>query len=186
MVRVWTLDELVDRVHRALAAEYPGAPNGRVRDLPDRRAIRWYTTTGLVDRPLAMRGRSALYGNRHLLQLVAVKRRQAQGRTLAQIQVELAGASDAELTELARVPDGLLDGGAAGDAGPVRTRFWAARPAPAGPPERAVGGVALGRGVLLILPGQPTERERREIAAAAEPLMDLLAERGLLEKGDPT
>jgi hypothetical protein len=46
--------------------------------------------------------------------------------------------------------------------------------------------VALGRGVLLILPGQPTERERREIAAAAEPLMDLLAERGLLEKGDPT
>src|SRR4051795_208637 len=103
VVGVWTMDELVERVGRALAAEYPGAPNGRVRDLPDRRAIRWYTTTGLVDRPLAMRGRAALYGNRHLLQLVAVKRRQAQGRTLAQIQLELAGASDAELTELARV-----------------------------------------------------------------------------------
>ena len=188
---MWTLDELVDRVHSALAAEYPGAPNGRVRDLPDRRAVRWYTTTGLVDRPLAMRGRSALYGNRHLLQLVAVKRRQAQGRTLAEIQAELAGATDAELSDLARVPDRLLDAGADGDPGPVRTRFWAAQPAAAAvqaaaADERTVGAVALGRGVVLVLPGQPTDRERREIAAAARPLMDLLAERGLLEKGDPT
>ena len=198
MVHVWTLDELVDRVHRALAAEYPGAPNGRVRDLPDRRAIRWYTTTGLVDRPLAMRGRSALYGNRHLLQLVAVKRRQAQGRTLAEIQAELAGATDAELNDLARVPDRLLDAGAT-DTGPARPRFWAAQPATAGSPATAaspapadeagpapVGAVALGRGAVLVLPGQPTDRERREIAAAARPLIDLLAERGLLEKGDPT
>jgi hypothetical protein len=178
------LDELVDRVHRALAAEYPGAPNGRVRDLPDRRAVRWYTTTGLVDRPLAMRGRSALYGNRHLLQLVAVKRRQAEGRTLAEIQAELAGATDAELSDLARVPDGLLGAGPDGDPRPVRTRFWAAPPA-AAPDEPAVGAVALGAGVVLVLPGQPTDGQRREIAAAARPLMDLLAERGLLEKGDP-
>ena len=187
---MWTLDELVDRVHSALAAEYPGAPNGRVRDLPDRRAVRWYTTTGLVDRPLAMRGRSALYGNRHLLQLVAVKRRQAQGRTLAEIQAELAGATDAELSDLARVPDRLLDAGTDGDPGPVRTRFWAVQPAPAEAPERAaapepaVGAVALGRGVVLVLPGQPTDGDRREIAAAARPLMDLLAERGLLDADD--
>ncbi|MCW2643849.1 MAG: hypothetical protein JWP76_6155, partial [Dactylosporangium sp.] len=87
---MWTLDELLDRVRAALAeAEYPGAPNGRVRDVPDRRAVRWYATTGLVDRPAAMRGRQALYGPRHLLQLVAVKRRQAEGRSLAQIQAEL-------------------------------------------------------------------------------------------------
>src|SRR5918993_4904427 len=106
---MWTLDELVERVGRSLAAaEYSGAPNNRVRDLPDRRAIRWYTTTGLVDRPLGMRGRTALYGPRHLLQLVAVKRRQAEGRTLAEIQVELSGASDEALAAVARVPDELL------------------------------------------------------------------------------
>src|SRR4051812_50166558 len=79
VVDVWTLDELVERVRQALAAEYPGAPNGRVRDLPDRRSIRWYTTTGLVDRPAGLRGRTALYGSRHLLQIVAGKRRQAPG-----------------------------------------------------------------------------------------------------------
>src|ERR671928_1747267 len=98
------MDELVERVREALAEEYPGAPNGRVRDLPDRRAIRWYTTTGLVDRPLGMRGRTALYGRRHLLQLVAIKRRQAAGRSLSQIQQELLGLSNSALGQLAQLP----------------------------------------------------------------------------------
>ena len=211
---MWTLDELVERVRRALAAEYPGAPNGRVRDLPDRRAIRWYTTTGLVDRPLGMRGRTALYGSRHLLQLVALKRRQAEGRTLAEIQAELAGAADDALAGVARVPADLLvmNDGPQPDLAP-RGRFWAAaapaaataaaapaaatavaataaHAAPGNAPDsapRSVGGVALGRGAILVLPGQPTEDERAAIAAAARPLMELLAERGLLkpEIGSP-
>ena len=63
MVAEWTLDELVRRVTAALAGgAYPGAPNGRVRDVPDRRAVRWYATIGLVDRPAGTRGRTALYG----------------------------------------------------------------------------------------------------------------------------
>ncbi len=200
---MWTLDELVDRVRRALAAEYSGAPNNRVRDLPDRRAIRWYTTTGLVDRPLGMRGRAALYGPRHLLQLVALKRRQAEGRTLAEIQAELAGASDAALADVARVPADLLTAGGPGPDvdGPVRARFWAtpaatapvaaaAARATAAPttPAVPVGGVALGRGAILVLPGLPTDADRAAIAAAARPLMALLTERGLLntEDGSPS
>jgi DNA-binding transcriptional MerR regulator len=196
------MDELVDRVRRALAAEYPGAPNGRVRDVPDRRAIRWYTTTGLVDRPAGMLGRNALYGPRHLLQIVALKRRQAEGLSLAQIQAELAGAGDEELTRVARVPDELLvaDGRAPDPAaGPVRPRFWAAapvlaaEPAPAeatpapaaGTPPDAVGGVALGGGAILVLPQLPTADDRAAIAAAAAPLLDLLAARGLTTATTP-
>ena len=189
---VWTMDELVERVRQALAAEYPGAPNGRVRDMPDRRAIRWYTTTGLVDRPAGMRGRTALYGPRHLLQLVAVKRRQAQGHSLAAIQAELAGATDAELAIAARVPEGLLtpDADAAPTEGPVRSRFWATAPpaaarslvvAPAPDPvARPVGGVALGGGAILVLPVRPDAADYAAIATAARPLLDLLAARGLL------
>jgi hypothetical protein len=209
---VWTIDELVERVRRALAAEYSGAPNGRVRDVPDRRAIRWYTTTGLVDRPVGMRGRTALYAPRHLLQIVAVKRRQAQGRSLAEIQAELAGATDEALTLVARVPEGLLEAGspAADPAdGPARTRFWAAAataaPSPAVPSRAApspaasvsaaaekqtlvgraseaaaMGGVALGGGAILVVPGIPTAGDRAAIAAATGPLLDLLADRGLL------
>src|SRR5919106_2977465 len=100
----WTLDELAERVDAALAVDYPGQPSGRVRDVPDRRAIRWYTTIGLVDRPAAMRGRPALYGPRHLLQLVAVKRLQARGLPLVAIQAQLAGATDAQLARVAQVP----------------------------------------------------------------------------------
>src|SRR5919206_1626591 len=101
----WTLDELAERVGAALAVDYAGQPSGRVRDVPDRRAIRWYTTIGLVDRPLAHRGRTALYGPRHLLQLVAVKRLQAKGLSLVAIQQELAGATDSQLARIARLPE---------------------------------------------------------------------------------
>jgi len=100
----WTLDELAERVDAALAVDYHGQSSGRVRDVPDRRAIRWYTTIGLIDRPVAHRGRTALYGPRHLLQLVAVKRLQARGLPLVAIQQELAGATDSELGRVARVP----------------------------------------------------------------------------------
>jgi DNA-binding transcriptional MerR regulator len=144
----WTIGELAARVAAALDDGYPGAPNGRVRNLPDARAIRWYATIGLVDRPSAMRGRTALYGPRHLLQLVAIKRRQAQGRTIAEIQEELAGAGETTLRTIAEVPDALLSPDVEPAATPPNhppdapadrsARFWAERPAEAtGPPPRA-------------------------------------------------
>jgi len=100
----WTLDGLTRRVADALSVDYDGQASGRVRDVPDQRVIRWYTTLGLVDRPAAMRGRTALYGPRHLRQLVAIKRLQARGLSLAAVQAELAGASEADLEQIAQVP----------------------------------------------------------------------------------
>ena len=94
----WTLEELVQRAARALVAADVRVANGRVTEVPDARLIRWYATIGLVDRPV-MRGRVAHYGERHLLQLVAVKRLQAQGLPLAEIQHRLAGATDATLRD---------------------------------------------------------------------------------------
>ncbi len=127
---------------------YPGAPNGRVRELPDRRVVRWYTTTGLIDRPV-MQGRTALYGTRHLLQVVAVKRRQAEGRSLAEIQAELAGATDETLRRVAAVSDELTAVDSARPPEPPaaarpgrRARFWADRPAA---PEAAASDSRRGR-----------------------------------------
>jgi MerR HTH family regulatory protein len=170
---MWTLDELAARVAAALASaadagDYPGAPNGRVRDVPDRRAIRWYATVGLLDRPAGARGRTALYGPRHLQQLVAIKRRQAQGRSLAEIQAELLGATDATLRRVAQVPDAVVDGA------PV--------PPPAPEPDTVnlLSGVPLDRGAVLLLPAAPGPGDVAAIRAAARPLLDLLANRGLL------
>lgn len=105
----WTLDELARRAGQALAADAVHAPNGRVRERPDGRAIRWYATIGLVDRPFTGPGRAARYGPRHLLQLVAVKRLQALGQSLAQIQAELTGATDTTLHRIARLPSDLAE-----------------------------------------------------------------------------
>src|SRR5438876_6270293 len=98
------LDDLCSQVALALSVDYDGAPNERIRDVPDRRTIRYYTTLGLIDRPRAMRGRTALYGRRHVLQLVTIKRWQGHGLSLSEIQQRLLGLSDAELERLARVP----------------------------------------------------------------------------------
>jgi DNA-binding transcriptional MerR regulator len=141
----WTLDELAERVDTALAVDYSGPPSGRVRAVPDRRAIRWYTTIGLIDRPVAHRGRTALYGPRHLLQLVAVKRLQARGLPLVAIQQELAGATDSQLARVARLPEGVAPGPAVsashGDGlsgtGQAGSRTAAAAPATRGKVWRA-------------------------------------------------
>lgn len=203
----WTLDELVRRVAVGLAdPAYPGAPNGRVRELPDRRAVRWYTTTGLVDRP-AMQGRTALYGPRQLLQVIAVKRRQAEGRSLAEIQAELSGAPDETLRRVAAVPDDVLAAPSEPPASvretpeatacrgpdthareksrtPRRSRFWAEHPAAGADTVKTLSAVTLPGGALLMLPaehgGRPDEDDIHAIHEAARPLLDLLADRGLL------
>jgi hypothetical protein len=140
------MDELVEKVREALAAEYPGAPNGRVRDVPDRRAIRWYTTIGLVDKPLGMRGRTALYGARHLQQLVAIKRLQAEGRSLAQIQSDFTWLSPQGLGEVSQVPPALMaDTGTLGpELSGRHARFWADAPAPSPPQPVALDDLPSG------------------------------------------
>ncbi|WP_084258639.1 helix-turn-helix domain-containing protein [Microtetraspora malaysiensis] len=146
MEGTWTIGELAERAAALLGAG--PRPNGRVRDVPNARLIRWYATIGLLDPPLARRGRVALYGRRHLLQLVAIKRRQAEGRSIAEIQTELAGATDEMLerasglaglpvdppvTDASAAPPGGVAPAQPGDAPDVRTP----PPADAGRPGRA-------------------------------------------------
>jgi DNA-binding transcriptional MerR regulator len=190
---LWTLEQLSERVADALAVDYDGQPSGRVREVPTGRTIRWYTTIGLVDRPAELRGRTAFYTHRHLLQLVAVKRLQAAGASLATVQERLVGATDATLAELARVAP---NGGAPSTA--VRPgRFWAAAPAAAADvdsvsePRRpvTVHGVRLTDSVTVLLTAATRAPETDELAAiqtAAAPLIDLLTRLGLTEdEGEP-
>jgi hypothetical protein len=158
-----------------------------------------------------MRGRVAYYGERHLLQLVAVKRLQARGLTLAAIQQRLAGATEATLratagsAELAdrvmiRIPEP-----AEGPESDRPTRFWAAQPAVDTHPDsdgdsdrdEDSEGEADGRlyglriaDLTVLLRSPPSVEDLPAIRAAAQPLLDLLAARNLISpntdrKGGP-
>lgn len=87
-----------------------GPEDQRVRALPDARTVRYYQSIGVVDRP-DREGREAVYGWRHLLQVVAVKRLQVRGEPLARIQAALVGVSTEALEaalDMPTYPDGTL------------------------------------------------------------------------------
>ncbi len=199
----WTIAELSDRVVAALAASgYQAPANGQVRAVPDLRTIRYYTSLGLLDRPLEMRGRTALYGPRHLYQLVAIKRLQAEGKALGEVQSALAGLDDRALARVAQVPaDALVAEPEEMSADESRRAgaFWSAAPAPVARAERSpsraarivhVAKIQLGPGVQLeIAPvvgafeftggGEDAAALRR----AAAPLLEELRRQGLI--GEP-
>ena len=80
-----------------LGAGIPSAGDERVRAEVDERTVRYYQSTGLVDRPGRYEGRTAIYGYRHLLQVLATKALQGAGYSLAQVQSSLAGVVTPDL-----------------------------------------------------------------------------------------
>ena len=122
----WTLTEITAQVARHMAL-LPTPANGQIRAVPDERNIRYYTTLGLLDRPLAMRGRTALYGVRHVAQVVAIKRLQAAGKSLAQIAALWPTLDVAMLEKISGIAMQVAPVAKAAPvvaAPPVRREFW--------------------------------------------------------------
>lgn len=133
MDELWTVSELVAEVAARIAA-LPAPPNGQVRAVPDERTVRYYGTIGLLDRPLAMRGRTALYGRRHLAQVVAIKRLQATGQSLAEIQALWPTLDERTLARMSGIelPPGTNKVVASAPPRPSgRKDFWKSAPAEA-------------------------------------------------------
>jgi len=204
--RRYTLAGLADASAAALDALGVEARNGQVRERPDIRTIRYYGTLGLVDRPAEMSGRTALYSDRHLLQVLAVKALQARGASLADVQRSLVGASDAELrgavgpglpaalTAVAEAcpADTAVTAPAASlpsahDQHPRDGAFWRARPAPPMPAQpaamqaRQVTAISLAPGVTLLIDSDnPSPVDAAAMRAAADPLLTYLTGAGLM------
>jgi DNA-binding transcriptional MerR regulator len=188
---LWTLEQLSERVAAALAVGYSGQSNGRVSELPNARTIRYYTTLGLLDRAAWWRGRTALYSLRHLLQLVAIKRLQADNLSLAEIQARLVGLTDAALRKVAELPadfdlgtpatDNAVSAAASEDDRRTE-RFWTAAVAPARPAAAPLIGVPLDDGVtLLVESARPLdENDLTALRLAAAPLLKWLHIRGVI------
>ena len=169
------MSELVAEVAARMAA-LPAPRNGQVRAVPDERTIRYYVTLGLLDRPSAMRGRTALYGRRHAAQVVAIKRLQILGRSLSEIQALWPTLDDEALGRMSGVA--LPVTGAPPDEG-ARPEFW--RRSPSAGELR----VELAPRVTLLLSATgdrvaASPADVRAIRAAAAPLLAELASRQLV------
>ncbi len=183
----WTLDELSAQVAIQLANDGPKQVSGRVNLIPDQRTIRYYTTKGILAPPLSFRGRTALYGEKHLHQLLAIKRLQARGFSLVDIQQRLLGASDSQTAELA----GLSATSTVADS-PVQSlpdvplsedeSFWKTAPTTVALTEPSSTGVEhrttikLAPGVELHVDGVVNldEYDAAALRGAAAPLLKLL------------
>ncbi|SLM27555.1 conserved hypothetical protein [Desulfamplus magnetovallimortis] len=95
------MDELLSIANYFIDMIVPDQPSERVsRKLTDRN-IRYYIQQKLVDRPVGKDGLAALYGYRHLLQLIAVKRLQTSYLPVKKIAELIKGKTDAELLNIA-------------------------------------------------------------------------------------
>ncbi|MDP6360237.1 MAG: MerR family transcriptional regulator [Planctomycetota bacterium] len=186
----WTLAELEEQAEAALSDAYPGQQNRQIREIPNLRTIRYYTTLGIIDRPADWSGRTALYGEKHLLQLVAIKKLQAQGKTLSEIQEEIAGITTRELRDLADIPTKVSS-----PAKPRRREFWREAPAEVTPgdssppallPSQALQAITLAPGVILLLAAEraPGVRESSDIHKAAQPLLNTLSNLNLIQSNN--
>lgn len=180
MDKLLRIDELAERAAAALAAAgSAGPPSARVTPLPDRRMLRYYTTLGLLDRPVEIRGRTAYYGRRHLLQIVAIKRLQAAGASLAEIQRRLAGASTSDLEKLAALPaaPSAPTAPAAAPMSAAPRQFWRHPPRPATVTATAPAAIRLAPGVTLVLDAAPalSADDHEAVRAAAASLVDHLS-----------
>lgn len=166
--------------------------SGRVSEVPSERTIRYYMQHGIVDKPVRFKGRTALFGERHIQQLLAVKTLQSYGHSLAEIQERMLGISDSELTKLSNrgSQDSVLV-----EQNPRTRNFWEEMPAepsrkiesekPALDASRseALAAVRLDESSVLILEGLLRDVHGDDLDAirvAAAPLLKLLRVRNLL------
>ncbi len=94
------LDELIEIANEFIKVVAPEQPSDRIAETLNERSLRYYITEGLVDRPLGKEGTAALYGFRHLLQILAVKRLQGSYLPIKRIREVLAGKSNEELERI--------------------------------------------------------------------------------------
>jgi DNA-binding transcriptional MerR regulator len=100
----WPITDFVAVVNAALKITGIRPAATRATDVLTERTIRYYTVVGLIDPPVGGPGVPGRYGRRHFLQVLAIKRRQSEGRSIRQLRADVAGARNTKLEKMARLP----------------------------------------------------------------------------------
>lgn len=95
-----------------ILAESGAARQGRgtVTELPDERTVRYYLTEGLIPPAEEKQGTASVFGFRHLLQLLVVKKLQAEGLPIRAIRELVTGKTERQLERLFGVEGGAASG----------------------------------------------------------------------------
>lgn len=91
------MDDLVHAASEVIPVVAGPQERHKVTEIPDARTVRYYIQEGLVDRPHATSGSSALYGYRHLLQLVLIKVLQSLNLPIRRIHREIKALSNNQI-----------------------------------------------------------------------------------------
>ena len=98
--------QLSDEAARLVSQFVPRQERGSVTELPDERMVRYYSTGGLISPPESRQGVSAVYGYLHLLQLLVIKRLQAEHLPIRKIRELVDGRTEERLEQLLGVEAG--------------------------------------------------------------------------------
>jgi DNA-binding transcriptional MerR regulator len=106
--------ELVAQAARMLGLVAPVQDRGTVTEVPDDRTVRYYLNKGLISPAEEKRGTSSVFGYRHLLQLLAVKKLQSENLPIRKIRDLVPGREERDLERLLGLeggsgPDGYSD-----------------------------------------------------------------------------
>lgn len=95
--------EFADEAARLVGQFVPKQERGSVTEVPDERMIRYYIAEGLISAPEGRQGAAAVYGYTHLLQLLAVKRLQAEHLPIKKIREMVEGKTANALEQILEV-----------------------------------------------------------------------------------
>ncbi|HNB74207.1 MAG TPA: MerR family transcriptional regulator [Acidobacteriota bacterium] len=92
--------DLAAAAARQIRELVPEQVRGSVTEIPDERMVRYYISQRVLPEPLGKNGNSSVYGYRHLLVLLVVKRLQAEFLPLAKIRSIIAESSIEDLERI--------------------------------------------------------------------------------------
>ncbi len=92
--------QLSDEAARLVGHFVPKQERGSVTEVPDERMVRYYCSGGLISPPESKQGVSAVYGYLHLLQLLVIKRLQAEHLSIRKIRELVEGRTETGLEQL--------------------------------------------------------------------------------------
>ena len=95
-----TIDDLVSLLDEVLPQIVGPQEDNKVTEIPTVRTIRYYVSSGLVDKAIDYKGSAALYGYRHFIQLVAIKHLQANNFQIKKIGEIIQELTNEQLEEL--------------------------------------------------------------------------------------